>query len=142
MKTLNTDIAIIGASLGGVLAAWRACHDATLRVVLVAEYDWLGGQMTSQGVPPDEHRLIEFGGASESYLAFRQTIRDDYLADKNFINNTELTEGVNPGDGWVSRLCFEPKLAAAYFEKMLAPYVATGQLQLLRHQKNRLGQMC
>ena len=127
MNQLNVDIAVIGASLGGVLAAWRACRAGDLRVALVAEYDWLGGQMTSQGVPPDEHRLIESGGASASYLAFRKAIRAHYSADKNFINNTELTEGLNPGDGWVSRLCFEPKFAAAYFEDMLAPFVARGQ---------------
>ncbi len=133
-QNIHVDIAVIGASLGGVLAAWRACQTPNLRVALVAEYDWLGGQMTAQGVPPDEHHLIEHGGASASYLQFRQTIRDHYLADKNFIDNTEMTEGTNPGDGWVSRLCFEPKLAAAYFETMLAPLVARGQLQLLRLQ--------
>jgi hypothetical protein len=135
MNQLNVDIAIIGASLGGVLAAWRACQSTKLRVALVAQYDWLGGQMTSQGVPPDEHHLIESGGASQSYLAFRHAIRAHYLADKNFIDNTEMTEGINPGDGWVSRLCFEPKLAAAYFENLLSPFVATGQLQILRHHK-------
>ena len=133
MNQLNVDIAVIGASLGGVLAAWRACQSSTLRVALVAQYDWLGGQMTSQGVPPDEHHLIESGGASQSYLAFRQAIRDHYLADNNFIDHTEMTEGVNPGDGWVSRLCFEPKLAAAYFENMLSPFIVIGQLQILRH---------
>lgn len=132
-QNINVDVAIIGASLGGVLAAWRACQASKLSVVLVAQYDWLGGQMTSQGVPPDEHHLIESGGASQSYLAFRQAIRTHYLANENFIDNTEMTEGVNPGDGWVSRLCFEPKLAATYFEKMLQPFVATGQLQILRH---------
>jgi len=135
MNKLNVDIAVIGASLGGVLAAWRACQATDLRVALVAEYDWLGGQMTSQGVPPDEHRFIESGGATASYLDFRQAIRERYSADKNFIDNTELTEGLNPGDGWVSRLCFEPKLAATYFENLLAPFVVTGQLQILRHHK-------
>jgi FAD dependent oxidoreductase len=135
MNQLNVDIAIIGASLGGVLATWRACQAPHLRVALVAEYDWLGGQMTSQGVPPDEHHLIESGGASASYLAFRHAIRTHYLADANFIDHTELTEGTNPGDGWVSRLCFEPKLAAAYFENLLAPFVESGQLEILRHHK-------
>ncbi|MCA3083509.1 MAG: FAD-dependent oxidoreductase, partial [Rhodocyclaceae bacterium] len=70
----DVDIAVIGASLGGVLAAWRAC-EAGRRVVLTNEFAWIGGQLTAQGVPPDEHRLIEFGGASESYLAFRRTMR-------------------------------------------------------------------
>jgi hypothetical protein len=135
MNQLTVDIAVIGASLGGVLAAWRACQQPQQppqRIALVAQFDWLGGQMTAQGVPPDEHHAIESGGATKSYLAFRESIRAHYLADANFIDNTEMTEGVNPGDGWVSRLCFEPRIAADYFEAMLAPYVANGQLTILR----------
>ncbi len=131
-QTISADIAIIGAGLGGVLAAWSACRPG-LRVVLASRYDWLGGQMTAQGVPPDEHRLIEHGGASRSYQAFRAAMRAHYLAQPGFQNQAFMTEGLNPGDGWVSRLCFEPKLAADYFEALLAPLVAAGQLQILRH---------
>jgi hypothetical protein len=133
--THRAEIAIVGASLGGVLAAWQACRalrNLEYRVILLAEFDWLGGQMTSQGVPPDEHPAIERGGASTSYLAFRRAIRAQYLANANFVDRTELTEGANPGDGWVSRLCFEPSLAAAYFDALLAPFVQNGKLLILR----------
>ena len=71
---MSPDIAVIGASLGGVLAAWRAAQ-AGRHVLLVAQHAWLGGQMTAQAVPPDEHALVELGGASRSYLAFRNDIR-------------------------------------------------------------------
>lgn len=134
MNALTCDIAVVGASLGGVLAAWRAC-EAGKRVVLLAEHAWLGGQMTAQGVPPDEHHAIEFGGASQSYLAFRAAMRAHYLADPEFRNHTTMTEGVNPGDGWVSRLCIEPRVAAEFFEAMLAPHAASGRLALLRGAK-------
>jgi hypothetical protein len=127
----DVDIAVIGASLGGVLAAWRAC-EAGHRVVLTNEFAWIGGQLTAQGVPPDEHRLIEFGGASESYLAFRRAMRAHYLALDNFVDNTEMTEGCNPGDGWVSRLCIEPTVALAYLENLLSPHIKSGRLVLLR----------
>jgi|688.fasta_scaffold64088_2 hypothetical protein len=127
----DVDIAIIGASLGGVLAAWRAC-EAGRRVVLTSEFAWIGGQLTAQGVPPDEHRLIEVGGASESYLAFRRAMRAHYLALDDFVDNTEMTEGCNPGDGWVSRLCIEPTVALAYLDRLLAPHIKTGRLVLLR----------
>jgi hypothetical protein len=130
-RAATVDIAIIGASLGGVTAAYQAAR-AGRRTVLVAEYAWLGGQMTSQGVPPDEHRLIERGGASASYLAFRQAIRDSYLKQPTFRHRSILTEGINPGDGWVSRLCFEPARAAAYFENWLKPYVDAGTLTIMR----------
>jgi hypothetical protein len=127
----DVDIAVIGASLGGVLAAWRAC-EAGRRVVLTSEFAWIGGQLTAQGVPPDEHRLIEFGGASESYLAFRRAMRAHYLAQDDFVDNTEMTEGCNPGDGWVSRLCIEPTVALAYLESLLAPHIKSGGLVLSR----------
>jgi FAD dependent oxidoreductase len=130
----SADIIVVGASLGGVLATYRACKSGR-RVILAAEFDWLGGQMTSQAVPPDEHRLIEWGGASQSYLDFRRAMRDHYRANSDFADNTEMTEGCNPGDGWVSRLCFEPRLAAEYFEAMLAPFVEMSQLRILRKVK-------
>jgi hypothetical protein len=139
MNVVRADIAIIGASLGGVLAAYqaaRAGQAAGRRVLLAAEFPWLGGQMTAQGVPPDEHRLIESGGASESYLAFRRAIRKRYCDDAAFRDrtgdHTALTEGVNPGDGWVSRLCFEPQHAADYFEALLKPFIDAGTLTVLR----------
>lgn len=41
---------------------------------------------------------------------------------------------LNPGDGWVSRLCFEPKVGVAVIGAMLEPYLASGQLTVLyRH---------
>ncbi|MBL8518624.1 MAG: FAD-dependent oxidoreductase [Betaproteobacteria bacterium] len=129
--TLHADVAVIGASLGGVLAALTAAK-AGRTVVLTAEHAWLGGQMTAQGVPPDEHRLIESGGASESYLAFRRAMRAVYANDAAFSDRATLTEGLNPGDGWVSRLCFEPRHAARWFEEQLAPHAASGRLHVLR----------
>ena len=124
------EIAVIGASLGGVLAAWRAAR-AGRQVLLVAEHAWIGGQMTAQAVPPDEHALIEHGGASASYIAFRQSIRAHYRSQPGFIDHSTMTPGLcNPGDGWVSRLCFEPVLAARYFERLLM--AAGSGLKVLR----------
>lgn len=125
------DIAVIGSSLGGVLAAWRASQGGH-RVLLVCEDAWIGGQMSAQAVPPDEHPLIEHGGASASYLRFRQDIRQHYRAQAGFLDKARMTEGTNPGDGWVSRLCFEPVLAARWFERLLREPQRQGRLQLLR----------
>ena len=47
-------------------------------VVLTEPTDWVGGQLTSQAVPPDEHAWIEQFGRNASYQALRQGIRDDY----------------------------------------------------------------
>lgn len=133
-RSWQADIAIIGCSLGGVLAAHRASQSGR-RVLMVCEDAWIGGQMTAQAVPPDEHPLIERGGASASYLRFRQDIRDHYRRQPGFLDRAHLTEGTNPGDGWVSRLCFEPVLAARWFERLLLPAQRRGRLKLLRLSK-------
>ncbi len=122
---------VCGASLGGVAAAWRLCESGR-RVLLAAEHDWLGGQLTAQAVPPDEHALIEHGGATASYRRLREALRDHYRAEPDFIDRAELTEGCNPGDGWVSRLCVEPRVAAQLLEQWLAPHVQAGRLRIVR----------
>ena len=37
-----------------------------MRVVLTEETDWIGGQLTSQAVPPDEHPWIESFGRTRA----------------------------------------------------------------------------
>ncbi|GAA5525506.1 hypothetical protein Maes01_02076 [Microbulbifer aestuariivivens] len=130
MSVIETRAAVIGASLGGVLAAYQLCCRG-IPTVLTSEFDWIGGQLTSQGVPPDEHRYIESFGASASYYRFRDAVRAHYLAQPQFIDNSVMTEGCNPGDGWVSRLCFEPAVAERYLRDLLQPFLASGLLQLI-----------
>src|SRR5690554_5452708 len=57
-KQLSADVVIAGGGLGGCAAAFAALRN-NLTVILTEETDWLGGQLTSQGVPPDEHSWIE-----------------------------------------------------------------------------------
>jgi len=59
---LRTEVLIVGGGLGGVAAALGAL-EAGRTVVLTEEYRWLGGQLTSQAVPMDEHTWIESFGA-------------------------------------------------------------------------------
>ena len=60
------DVVIIGGGLGGCAAALAACR-AGLRVVCTEATDWIGGQITSQAVPPDEHPWIESFGCTRRY---------------------------------------------------------------------------
>nr|WP_010133169.1 FAD-dependent oxidoreductase [Microbulbifer agarilyticus] len=126
----QAQVAVIGASLGGVMAAWQLCR-AGVKTILTSEFPWIGGQMTSQGVPPDEHRYIESFGLSESYKNFRDGIRAHYRSQEDFVDHSVMTEGCNPGDGWVSRLCFEPEVAERYFRQLLQPYLDSELLTLL-----------
>ena len=59
---------VAGGGLGGVAAALAAAERGA-RVVLSEETDWLGGQLTSQAVPPDEHPWIEDFGCTARYRA-------------------------------------------------------------------------
>src|SRR5262245_26949683 len=60
------EVVVAGGGLGGVAAALAAAR-AGRRVILTEETDWIGGQLTSQAVPPDEHPWIESFGCTCSY---------------------------------------------------------------------------
>ncbi len=103
---VSCEILIVGGSLGGVAAAIGATgHD----VHVVEDSDWIGGQVTSQGVSAlDEHRTIETFGGTRSYSDFRRAVR------------SESGGAMNPGGGWVSRLCFEPRVGLKVLHGMVA----------------------
>ncbi|MFF8845156.1 FAD-dependent oxidoreductase [Streptomyces sp. NPDC015127] len=128
---METDVLVVGGGLGGVAAALAALR-AGRSVVLTEEYDWLGGQLTSQAVPPDEHSWVEQFGVTSSYRALRDGIRDYYRRHYPLTERSRAWRHLNPGAGHVSRLCHEPRVAAAVIEEMLAPYVGSGRLRLLR----------
>lgn len=130
MNEIRADIAVIGGGLGGVAAALAAL-EAGKTVVLTEEYEWLGGQLTSQAVPPDEHTWIEQFGATASYRKLRDRIRD-YYRDWYPLNSKARAERhLNPGAGLVSRICVEPRVGVAVIEAMLAPHRAGGRLTLV-----------
>ena len=129
-KTIKRGVVIIGGGLGGCSAALAALHNG-LPVILTEETDWLGGQLTSQAVPPDEHRWIETHGANASYRELRKRIRDYYRRHYPLTDAARQKENLNPGSGTVSRLCHEPRVALAVLRDWLAPYASSGQLQLL-----------
>jgi hypothetical protein len=130
----STDIAIVGGGLGGVSAALAALRLGK-RVVLVEELQWLGGQLTAQGVPPDEYPWIESLHASQSYAALRGAIRDHYRKHLPLTTAARRTLCLNPGQGNVSSLCHEPWIAARVIDGLLAPWEADGQLLILRGHK-------
>src|ERR1700690_842397 len=60
-KELSADLVVCGGGLGGCAATLAALRN-NLTVVLTEETDWIGGQISQQGVPPDEHQWIETHG--------------------------------------------------------------------------------
>lgn len=137
---LQTDVVIIGGGFGGCAAALAACRNG-LNVVMTEETDWIGGQVSQQGVPPDEHPWIETHGASASYRTFRNKVREYYRRNYPLTDEARACEFLNPGDGLVSRLCHEPIVSEAVLTEMLLPYLSTGKLKLLLRYKARYAEM-
>ncbi|MER7276103.1 FAD-dependent oxidoreductase [Dactylosporangium sp. NPDC000244] len=131
---MSVDVLVVGGGLGGVAAALAALRRG--RTVLVTEEtDWLGGQLTAQAVPPDEHPWIEQFGCTASYRALREAIREHYRRWYPLSERGRAAPHLNPGEGTVSPLCHEPRVAAAVIEAMLAPWTAAGRLRVLfRHR--------
>jgi FAD dependent oxidoreductase len=130
----STDILVVGGGLGGVAAALSALRLGR-RVILTEETDWLGGQLTVQAVPPDEHAWIEEVGCTASYSRFRNGVRHYYKRNFPLTPEARSEERLNPGLGTVSRICHEPRVGVAVLEEMLAPYRSSQQLEvLLRHR--------
>ena len=131
MPEIECEIVVVGGGTGGVAAALASARRSR-NVCLVEETDWLGGQLTSQGVSAlDEHDLIEGFGGTASYYGLRELIRDHY-ADLGLLRGDG---GGNPGSCWVSRLAFEPTVAVRAIDALLAPFVESGAVQILRRCK-------
>lgn len=138
-RELHTDVAVIGGGVGGCAAALAVARNGG-NVVLTEETDWIGGQLTSQGVPPDEHPWIEQFGCSRSYREFRTRVRDYYRRNYPLTGEAARKWNLNPGNGSVSRLCHEPRVALAVLLEMLQPYISNGQVTVLTFKRPRLAQ--
>lgn len=149
-KQLSCDVLVVGGGIGGVAATLQVLK-AGMTVCLTEETDWLGGQMTAQGVSAlDENYLVDISGASFNYQELRKAIRSHYLNSYKLsqagidqerpISWTGDTtpkgiEYFNPGNCWVSWLAFEPKVAIQAIETLLNPYLSDGRLTVLKRHK-------
>jgi hypothetical protein len=131
-REIECDVVVAGGGMGGVAAALAAARRGC-RTCLIEETDWLGGQMSAQGVSAlDEHEHIESFGGTASYDALRERLRAHYRPRAGAAG---ATPALNPGDCWVSRLAFEPRVGAAVVAGMLAPHVASGRLAVFLRSK-------
>lgn len=131
MTTATADILIIGGGVGGVSAALAALRRER-SVILTEPTVWLGGQLTSQLVPSDEHRRIETTGRNASYARFRELLRARYRDFYPLTVHAHADPTLNPGAGWVSPISVEPKVIVAVIDDLLRPYEASGRLTILR----------
>ena len=101
MQSFTTDILIIGGTTSGTAAAIQAARRG-IQVVLVSEFEWLGGMLTSAGVAaPDGNELN----------AWQTGIWGAFLKE---------LEHCQPGgldNAWVSFFTYEPRIGAEIFER-------------------------
>lgn len=130
----RADVLVIGGSLGGVAAALAAARMGRT-VILTEETGWIGGQATTQGIPLDEHPWMEQHGRTRSYAQFRDGVRSYYRRHYPLLDAARGDPHLNPGAGWVSKLCFEPRVGLAVLYEMLAPHLSAGRILILpRHR--------
>ena len=127
---MNCDILIAGGSAGGVAAALAAASMGA-NVILLEETDWLGGQLTTQGVcTPDEQKHIETFGGTRRYVAFRNAARDYYRRNYTLAPQASANPHLNVGNCWVSRLSYEPKVGETILRDMARPLIESGHLHI------------
>ena len=96
-RIIGCDLMIAGGGLSGTATAYEGLL-AGKTVCMTEITDWVGGQITAQGVSALDERPTQRAKKyfPRGYLEFRQKIQDYYGK-------------LNPGDCWVSEACFLPK---------------------------------
>ena len=130
MKEIHADVVIVGGGTGGFAAALAAARVGK-DVVVTEETDWLGGQLTSQGVPPDEHRWIEQFGCTRSYRRFREGVRVCFRDHFPLKGETLVEPRFQLGGALVSRVPSPPEVAWKVLEQLVIPHKMSGRVRVL-----------
>lgn len=120
---------VAGGSLGGILAAYALANEG-IHTALIESTDWIGGQLTSQGVPSDEHDFIEKTGATKTYREFREKIRAYYRNHPDIIDALKTKTIFNPGNGWVSKNAADPRVSLEILNDLIRPFVQNKTLDV------------
>lgn len=98
-QVYTTDVLVVGGGTGGTAAAITAARLGT-KVILVSEFAWLGGMLTSAGVTaPDGNELA----------AFQTGLWGEFL------NELRSRQPGGLDNSWVSFFSYEPRIGAQIF---------------------------
>ena len=95
---LSCDVLVVGGGCGGVAAALAASALGRL-VVLTEAGSRVGGQLTSQAVPPDEHPWVEITGTTASYRQLRDAVRTRYQQTRRLTETARRRSAVQSRRG-------------------------------------------
>jgi FAD-dependent oxidoreductase family protein len=127
---LECDVLVVGAGCGGLAAALTAARTGC-SVVLTEPTRWVGGQLTSQAVPADEHPWIESTGSTGGYRQMREAVRQRYRDTLPLTEQARSDPHLNPGRAWVSAIAAEPVVIQDVLRELLRDQEARGRLHLL-----------
>lgn len=136
----TTPVLIVGGSLGAVAAA-LSCGRMGVPAIVAAPDHWIGGQATSQGVPPDEHPWIDTTGCTASYREYRTRIRQWYRTHLPLDSRWALEPALNPGGGHVSPITHDPRVSHQVLREMLLPFQISGVVTVLTGLRPRAVEM-
>lgn len=98
------DVVIVGGGASGTAAGLQAARMGA-RTLIVEEFDWLGGMLTSAGVSATDGNYRLRGGIWDE---FRTELARHYGCDSALIT------------GWVSNVMFEPSVGDSIFKRLVA----------------------
>ncbi len=133
IRTIDTDLLIVGGTEAGVAAAVQAARLGVKDITLVNDIDWLGGQFSAEGV-----------GAIDEWTTYRGK-RTEFPRSGAFLEMLRLIRQSNgqkygsprPGNSFCAAETIEPAAAAALFTQWLAPYASKGtnQVRVVNHHQ-------
>ncbi len=99
MQQLITEVLVVGGGVGGTAAAISAARRG-VKTILVGEFSWLGGMLTSAGVSvPDGNELV----------AWQTGLWGAYIKELKHREKTGLDHS------WVSMFAYDPRIGASIF---------------------------
>jgi len=120
---LDCPVLVVGGGTGGMAAAIAAAR-VGVKTCVTEETDWVGGQLTAQGLnASDDSRFTDTIGSTRTYRRLRQNMRAAYGGKSN------------PGNCWVSHLCAEPKVALDALASMTKAAIDAGTLTIFYNLK-------
>lgn len=128
---LTVDVLVVGGGTGGTAAAIQ-CARQGVKTLLVSEFPWLGGMLTSAGVSvPDGNEL----------LAFQTGLWGKFLQE---------LQQKQPGGldhSWVSFFSFDPRVGAKIFRDWVEAlpnlqWIAGKVPREVKREANRLTEVC